>query len=78
MPFAPRALRPRLLGLVTMVDQVNVVRASLSRRTFVKAVGGAGVGFALYVYLPDGTRRALAQMGGAGVGVQNTTPIPAA
>jgi spore coat protein A len=67
LPFAPRALRPRLLGLVTMVDQVNVVRASLSRRTFVKAVGGAGVGFALYVYLPDGTRRALAQMGGAGV-----------
>ena len=50
-----------------MVDQVQAARKSLSRRAFVKAVGGAGFGFALYVYLPDGTRRAVAQMAGAGV-----------
>jgi len=36
----------------------------LSRRTFIKAVGGAGVGFVLYTYLPGGTKRALAQIPG--------------
>ncbi|MFM6851192.1 MAG: bilirubin oxidase, partial [Terrabacter sp.] len=36
----------------------------MSRRTFVKAVGGAGIGFALYAYLPGGDRVAVAQVPG--------------
>jgi spore coat protein A, manganese oxidase len=36
----------------------------LSRRTFIRAVGGAGVGFVLYAYLPGGGTRALAQIPG--------------
>jgi spore coat protein A, manganese oxidase len=36
----------------------------LSRRTFIKAVGGTGVGFVLYAYLPGGTKQALAQIPG--------------
>ena len=57
-----RAAPTTSVGMVTMVDQVAAATRSLSRRTFVKAVGGAGVGFALYVYLPDGTTRALATL----------------
>ena len=36
----------------------------LSRRTFIRAVGGTGVGFALYAYLPGGGVEALAQIPG--------------
>jgi spore coat protein A, manganese oxidase len=36
----------------------------LSRRTFIRAVGGTGVGFVLYAYLPGGGIRALAQIPG--------------
>ncbi|HEU4947924.1 MAG TPA: multicopper oxidase [Kribbella sp.] len=36
----------------------------LSRRTFIKAVGGTGLGFALYTYLPGGGVQALAQIPG--------------
>jgi spore coat protein A len=36
----------------------------VSRRTFIKAVGGAGVAFVLYSYLPGGTKQALAQIPG--------------
>ena len=36
----------------------------LSRRTFIRAVGGTGVGFALYTYLPGGGVKALAQIPG--------------
>ncbi|HJU97366.1 MAG TPA: hypothetical protein VJ644_05275, partial [Jiangellaceae bacterium] len=36
----------------------------LSRRTFIKAVGGTGVGFMLYAYLPGGGIQALAQIPG--------------
>jgi FtsP/CotA-like multicopper oxidase with cupredoxin domain len=36
----------------------------LSRRTFIKAVGGTGAGFVLYSYLPGGTKRALALVPG--------------
>jgi FtsP/CotA-like multicopper oxidase with cupredoxin domain len=36
----------------------------LSRRTFIRAVGGAGAGFVLYAYLPGGGIRALAQIPG--------------
>ncbi len=36
----------------------------ISRRTFIKAVGGAGAGFVLYAYLPGGVTRALAEVPG--------------
>jgi spore coat protein A, manganese oxidase len=36
----------------------------LSRRTFIRAVGGAGAGFVLYTYLPGGGIQALAQIPG--------------
>jgi hypothetical protein len=36
----------------------------LSRRTFIKAAGGAGLGFVLYTYLPGGAKVALAQVPG--------------
>jgi spore coat protein A, manganese oxidase len=36
----------------------------LSRRTFIRAVGGTGVGFVLYAYLPGGGIQALAQIPG--------------
>jgi spore coat protein A len=35
-----------------------------SRRTFIKAAGGAGLGLALYAYLPGGVKVALAQVPG--------------
>ena len=34
----------------------------ISRRTFIRAAGGAGVGFVLYAYLPGGTKVALADV----------------
>src|SRR5512139_3627558 len=40
----------------------------LSRRMFIKAVGGTAVGFALYAYLPGGGVRALAQVPGGTLG----------
>jgi spore coat protein A len=45
----------------------------LSRRTFIKAVGGTGVGFALYAYLPGGGVKALAQIPG---GTLNPDLVP--
>lgn len=48
-------------------------RTELSRRTFVKAVGGAGIGFALYAYLPGGEKVAVAQVPG---GTLDATTIP--
>ncbi len=36
----------------------------VSRRTFIKAVGGAGAGFVLFTYLPGGATRALADVRG--------------
>ena len=46
-----------------MVDRTGA-QVGMSRRTFVRAVGGAGLGFALYAYLPGGDRVALAQVPG--------------
>jgi spore coat protein A, manganese oxidase len=43
----------------------------LSRRTFIKAVGGTGVAFALYAYLPGGTKQALAQIPGGTLNPEN-------
>ena len=37
-------------------------RRMVSRRTFIRAAGGAGVGFVLYAYLPGGTKVALADV----------------
>ncbi len=37
---------------------------TLSRRTFIRAVGGTGLGFVLYAYLPSGTKVALAAIPG--------------
>src|SRR5215207_6763995 len=42
----------------------NEFSRPLSRRTFIKAVGGAGAGFVLYAYLPGGGIQALAQIPG--------------
>jgi spore coat protein A len=39
-------------------------RRMVSRRTFIRAAGGAGLGFVLYAYLPGGTKVALAQVPG--------------
>ena len=39
-------------------------RRTLSRRTFIRAVGGTGLGFVLYAYLPSGTKVALAAIPG--------------
>lgn len=39
-------------------------RGLLSRRTFIRAAGGAGLGFVLYAYLPNGTRVAVAEVPG--------------
>ena len=47
-----------------MAGRRNEFSRPLSRRTFIKAVGGAGVGFVLYAYLPGGGTRALAQIPG--------------
>jgi hypothetical protein len=45
----------------------------LSRRTFIKAAGGAGLGFVLYTYLPGGAKVALAQVPG---GTLDPTRVP--
>jgi FtsP/CotA-like multicopper oxidase with cupredoxin domain len=47
-----------------MADRLDTSRRPLSRRTFIKAVGGAGASFALFAYLPGGGTRALAQIPG--------------
>ena len=47
-----------------MADRRDVGGRPLSRRTFIKAVGGAGAGFVLYSYLPGGRIRALAEIPG--------------
>jgi spore coat protein A, manganese oxidase len=39
-------------------------RMMFSRRTFIKAAGGAGLGFVLYTYLPGGAKVALAEVPG--------------
>jgi spore coat protein A len=44
-----------------------------TRRTFIKAVGGTGLGFALYAYLPGGGVEALAQVPG---GTLNPHGVP--
>ena len=38
-----------------MADRIDE-RRMLSRRTFIKAAGGAGLGFVLYAYLPGGAK----------------------
>jgi FtsP/CotA-like multicopper oxidase with cupredoxin domain len=45
----------------------------LSRRTFIKAAGGAGLGFVLYAHLPGGAKVALAQVPG---GTLNPANVP--
>jgi FtsP/CotA-like multicopper oxidase with cupredoxin domain len=46
------------------VDRLNASLRPLSRRTFIRAVGGAGVGFVLYGRLPSGRTQALADVPG--------------
>jgi FtsP/CotA-like multicopper oxidase with cupredoxin domain len=46
-----------------MADRIGE-RRMLSRRTFIKAAGGAGLGLALYAYLPGGVKVALARVAG--------------
>ena len=52
-----------LLGVSAMEDRTRSV-LPMSRRMFIKAVGGTAVGFALYTYLPGGGIRAMAQIPG--------------
>jgi FtsP/CotA-like multicopper oxidase with cupredoxin domain len=47
-----------------MADCRDTFVKPFSRRTFIKAVGGAGAGFVLFAYLPGGGSRALAQIPG--------------
>ncbi|HVQ87255.1 MAG TPA: multicopper oxidase [Actinomycetes bacterium] len=47
-----------------MANRADVCENLLSRRSFIKAVGGTGAGFVLYTILPGGTRWALAQVPG--------------
>jgi spore coat protein A len=47
-----------------MGDLSGVLGRPLSRRSFIKAAGGAGAGFVLFAYLPGGGTRALAQVPG--------------
>lgn len=47
--------------------------STLSRRTFIRAVGGTGLGFVLYAYLPSGTKVALAAISG---GSLDPTSVP--
>jgi spore coat protein A, manganese oxidase len=49
--------------MVAMAQHASGVSA-LSRRTFIRAAGGAGLGFVLYGYLPNGTAVALAEVPG--------------
>jgi FtsP/CotA-like multicopper oxidase with cupredoxin domain len=46
--------------MVAMEDR-GPARRFVSRRTFIRGVGGAGLGFVLYAYLPGGTKVALAE-----------------
>jgi spore coat protein A, manganese oxidase len=55
-----------------MADRI-AERRMLSRRTFIKAAGGAGLGFVLYTYLPGGAKVALAQVPG---GTLDPTRVP--
>ena len=56
-----------------MADQSVTNGRPLTRRTFIKAVGAAGAGFAVFAYLPGGTRQALAQIPG---GTLDPTAVP--
>jgi spore coat protein A, manganese oxidase len=47
-----------------VADRQSGLGRPLSRRTFIRAVGGAGVGFALFVRMPGGATRAVAQIPG--------------
>jgi len=47
-----------------VADRQTGLARPLSRRTFIRAVGGAGVGFALFVRMPGGATKAVAQIPG--------------
>ena len=47
-----------------MADQGRVVDRPMARRTFIKAIGGAGLGFALWGRFPNGEIKALAVIPG--------------
>jgi len=47
-----------------MAERHGALVRPLSRRTFIKAVGGAGTGLMLFGFLPDGRAQALAQVPG--------------
>ena len=54
-----------------MAHRPGVFEKPISRRTFIKAVGGAGGGFVLFAYLPGGQTRALAQVPGGTLDLDN-------
>jgi FtsP/CotA-like multicopper oxidase with cupredoxin domain len=47
-----------------MTNDTSGGKELISRRTFIKWIGGTGAGFVLYAYLPGGTKRVLAQVPG--------------
>jgi spore coat protein A, manganese oxidase len=47
-----------------VADRQSALARPLSRRAFIRAVGGAGVGFALFVRMPGGATKAVAQIPG--------------
>jgi FtsP/CotA-like multicopper oxidase with cupredoxin domain len=58
--------------MVAMEDR-GPARRFVSRRTFIRGVGGAGLGLVLYAYLPGGTKVALAEVPG---GTLDSLSIP--
>jgi spore coat protein A len=50
-----------------MAERLCLLARPLGRRTFIKAMGGVGAGFALFSHLPGGGSRALAQVTGVGL-----------
>jgi FtsP/CotA-like multicopper oxidase with cupredoxin domain len=61
------------MGVHYMGDRLDTSHRPLSRRTFIKAVGGAGASFVLFAHLPGGGTRALAQIPG---GTLDPTMVP--
>jgi FtsP/CotA-like multicopper oxidase with cupredoxin domain len=60
-------------GVVAMTVIRNLSGRPISRRAFIAAVGGTGLGFALYAVLPDGTSVALVDVPG---GTLPLTSVP--
>jgi hypothetical protein len=54
----------KALEVFAVTDRLDASLRPLSRRTFIRAVGGVGAGFMLFGHLPGGGTQALAQIPG--------------